>query len=201
MGAKFSVLWHIMILNCCVCLTWPFVALYGLLWPQMVLFLLFTSMTMCVPIRNSMALCDLGWSCMPFYDLTVYGILWSFGQNMVFSRYVFILEVLPISNLSTKVQSIQIRRISVEKLLVFEIAAFSRHLDGEGKKGGTFKTKKFFNGVASFLCWLYFTVWQLSKNYYIRLLSWLFRAYNTIPSSIEFLIPLEQMYLSRVDEK
>ena len=38
----------------------------------------------------------------------------------------------------------------LKKLLVFEIAAFSRHLQVR-KKGGNFKTKKFFNWVASFL--------------------------------------------------
>ena len=58
----------------------------------------------------------------------------------------------------SKVQSIQERRKSVEKLLGFEISAFFRHLHGEGKKGGNYKHKKFFNWVALFLYWLCFSV-------------------------------------------
>ena len=49
---KNVLLWHIMVLNCCV---------YHLMWPRMVL-LLFTAMAMCGLIRLSMDLCDLVWS-------------------------------------------------------------------------------------------------------------------------------------------
>ena len=42
-----------------------------------------------------------------------------------------------------KVQSIQERRNSVEKLLDFEIAAFSRHLHREGKKVAILNLRSF----------------------------------------------------------
>ena len=64
---KNVLLWHIMVLNCCV---------YHLMWPRMVL-LLFTAMAMCGLIRLSMALsdhgrilpfCSLIWHFIVFYD-------------------------------------------------------------------------------------------------------------------------------------
>ena len=59
LGNKNVLLWQIMVLNCRVCLVWPYVALYGLMWPRMALMLLFTAMTICGLIRISMALCVL----------------------------------------------------------------------------------------------------------------------------------------------
>ena len=47
MGAKCNLLWHIKVLNYCVCLVWPSMALYDLVWPPMVLLLLFTTISMC----------------------------------------------------------------------------------------------------------------------------------------------------------
>ena len=34
-GTKNVLLWHIMVLNCRVCLAWPYVALYVLMWPHL----------------------------------------------------------------------------------------------------------------------------------------------------------------------
>ena len=50
-GPKYYLLWHIMVLNCCVCVVWPFMALCGLVWP-------------CV------AFCSLKWSCYCFSRTT-----------------------------------------------------------------------------------------------------------------------------------
>ena len=36
MGAKYYLLWHIMVLNCHVCLLWPYVALKD--WPYLALY-------------------------------------------------------------------------------------------------------------------------------------------------------------------
>ena len=70
-NTKNVLLWQIMVLNCGVCLVWPYVALYGLMWHLMVLTLLFTAMTMCGLIWISMALCVLVLTCM-----ALFGVIW-----------------------------------------------------------------------------------------------------------------------------
>ena len=61
-------------------LMWPCRTLGGLMWPRMVLILLFTAMTMCGLIRISMDLYSLVWSCLTFYVLVrhFYGLKWHF---------------------------------------------------------------------------------------------------------------------------
>ena len=60
----------------------PCMALYGRVWPRMVLLLLFTAIAKCGLIHLSMALCDLVWSFMALFD----DLLWSFVAQYRLSR-------------------------------------------------------------------------------------------------------------------
>ena len=92
MKAKCYLLWDILVLNCCVCLVWPCMALYDRVWSHSVLLLFFATIAICGLIRLSMPCvtqCGLVWPCMAWYGLfmVLYVILWSFvAIYCLFSR-------------------------------------------------------------------------------------------------------------------
>ena len=77
MGAKCNLLWHIMVLNCHVCIERPFMVLYGLVWPCMTLCGLIWSC--CCFSRPSLCVAslDLAYPCLDWC-----GIVWPFCNNL-----------------------------------------------------------------------------------------------------------------------
>ena len=81
-------LWYLIVVFALYGHVWPCVVSNDLVWPRMVLLLLFTAMAMCGLIRFSMAFCDMMWSCMAVYSLFMWQGSWiQFGRHHNNDKY------------------------------------------------------------------------------------------------------------------